>query len=260
MAKSSLFVSMERVVNAIISITDNVLKWPTLEERMQSEEHFYSMCRFHGCIGAIDGTYIPIKAPHENPEKYINRKCFYGVTLQAICDSKRRFLDVFCGYPSSVSDVRIFKNSTIYKNIIRQKDAYFLPGTFIIGDKAYPIYDWCIAPYINRGNLQPYQVRFNTQLAKARQVIERAFCLLFGRFRRLKYLDMNRTDLIPRVVQAACVLHNICLMFNDNDGNYEEEGNAFLDEVNAVVNHIHNIEEMENEGTRLREEIARNFN
>lgn len=44
-----------------------------------------------------------------------------------------------------------------------------------------------------------------------RQVIERAFALLKGRFRRLKYLHMTRADLIPYVILACCILHNICL-------------------------------------------------
>lgn len=44
-----------------------------------------------------------------------------------------------------------------------------------------------------------------------RQVIERAFALLKGRWRRLKFLDMNRDDMIPFVILASCVLHNVCL-------------------------------------------------
>lgn len=50
-----------------------------------------------------------------------------------------------------------------------------------------------------------------------RQVIERAFALLKGRFRRLKYLHMSCADLIPYVILACCVLHNICLQGCDND-------------------------------------------
>lgn len=52
----------------------------------------------------------------------------------------------------------------------------------------------------------------------------------------------------------------LCLMLNDDEGNYGGEGNLFLHEVNAEINNIQNIEEMENEGTRLRDEIAQNFN
>ncbi|XP_011141657.2 uncharacterized protein LOC105184518 isoform X1 [Harpegnathos saltator] len=54
------------------------------------------------------------------------------------------------------------------------------------------------------------QINFNNVHAQTRQVIERAFALLKGRFRRLKFLDMNRDDMIPYVIIVSCVLHNIC--------------------------------------------------
>ena len=46
-------------------------------------------------------------------------------------------------------------------------------------------------------------------------VIERAFALLKGRFRRLKYVDIDKVDDIPKIVIAACVLHNISLCNED---------------------------------------------
>lgn len=40
-----------------------------------------------GVIGAIDGTFINIKAPKEDGNVYITRKCTYAITLQATCDA-----------------------------------------------------------------------------------------------------------------------------------------------------------------------------
>ncbi|KAK5647839.1 hypothetical protein RI129_002731 [Pyrocoelia pectoralis] len=131
-----------------------------------------------------------------------------GITLQGICDDEMKFTDCCAGYPSSVSDVKIFKNSVIYAEFINNPNVYFEENYFIIGDKAYPNKKYCISPYIDRGNLTRRQKRFNTAHAQTRQVI-RTFTLLFGRFRRLKYLDMNRIDLIPATIIACCVLHNV---------------------------------------------------
>lgn len=61
---------------------------------------------------------------------------------------------------------------------------------------------------------------FNRVLAATRQVIERAFALLKGRWRRLKYLDMNSIEMIAYVILSCCVLHNICL---DHLVNYDED-------------------------------------
>lgn len=85
----------------------------------------------------------------------------------------------------------------------------------IVGDKIYPNLSWCITPFVDRGNLDSSQRNFNFKMSQTRQVIEHSFALLFGRFRRLKYLDMNRTDYVPITVLACCVLHNICLNLKD---------------------------------------------
>lgn len=205
-----------------------IITWPTQEEAIVISEKFAAFSGIPGIIGVVDGSYIPIKAPSVNPEVYINRKCFHGITLQAICDYDRKFTDTFTGYPSSVSDIRIFRNSDIYRMIEEERDRYFPPNSFIIGDKAYPIMQWCVPPYIDRGNMLEVEKNFNKLHAKARQVIERAFALLFGRLRRLRYLDMNRIDLIPSTIIACCVIHNMCLNYEDEQAEYEDEGRQFL--------------------------------
>ncbi|TGZ37457.1 Nuclease harbi1 [Temnothorax longispinosus] len=91
-------------------------------------------------------------------------------------------------------------------------------------DKAYPVLSWCIPPYINKGNLTEVHINFNRELSKMRQVVERAFVLLKGKFRRLKYLHMSVADLIPHVILAGCVLHNICLEGCNDRVDFIEEG------------------------------------
>lgn len=48
-----------------------------------------------------------------------------------------------------------------------------------------------------------------------RVIIERSFSLLFGRFRRLKYLDMNKIENLLATILAACVLHKDRSMPNE---------------------------------------------
>jgi len=61
----------------------------------------------------------------------------------------------FVGFAGSVHDARIFRNSDLWRaaNKTANKNVFFPNNEFIIGDKAYPILSWCLAPYINRGNL-----------------------------------------------------------------------------------------------------------
>ena len=254
MPKSTVWVCFERIIRALGRVGKEFIGWPSQEEKQKAEQDFNRNSKIQGIVGAIDGTYIAIKAPTNNPEVYINRKCYHAITLQAICDSKRKFLDVFVGYPSSVGDRRILLNSNFYQNVTLNYNEYFNDNQFILGDKAYPNLKWLLAPYIDRGNMREYQIFFNKCHASTRSVVERSFALFFGRFRRLKYLDMSRIDLIPDTVVAACVLHNICLLFPDQ---HEED----LNERAAGDNNIepYDVQNMAAEGNERRENIARNL-
>lgn len=248
LAKSTLSICFVRIIKILNALAPAIIKWPRHQRLNDTKMKFRAMAGLNNVIGCIDGTYVPIKAPKEDAASYITRKCNYAFTLQAIADPWLKFTDIFIGYPGSVSDTRIFRNSDIYNLIRNNRQFYFPADEFIIGDKAYPLLHWCIPPYINRGNLTPAQVYFNTIHAKTRQVIERSFALLFGRFRRLKYLEMNRTDLVPGTVLAACVLHNLCL---DGDDllieNYFQEG----------IDHVRNNNEDHVEIPHLRGEEER---
>lgn len=73
-----------------------------------------------------------------------------------------------------------------------------------------------MVPYRDNGHLTDRQKNYNFCHASARMAIERAFGLLKGRFRSLlTVLDMGRVDLIPEFILACCVLHNICLLQQD---------------------------------------------
>lgn len=64
-----------------------------------------------------------------------------------------KFTDCFAGFAGSVGDLRVFRNSDLWREIQMDKQSYFPNDEFIIGDKAYPVLTWCISPYIDRGQL-----------------------------------------------------------------------------------------------------------
>jgi len=73
--------------------------------------------------------------------------------LQAVCDANLRFTDCFCGYPGSVGDLRVFRNSDLWHAVHKNRNNFFPNEEFIIGDKAYPVLGWCMAPYKDNGHL-----------------------------------------------------------------------------------------------------------
>ena len=52
---------------------NELIKWPPGKTLRNTTIKFEDMKGFPGVVGAIDGTHIPIKAPIENPNDYINR-------------------------------------------------------------------------------------------------------------------------------------------------------------------------------------------
>ena len=74
---------------------DEFIKFPTGQKAKEVMEAFEEKKGFPGVIGAVDGTHIPIKAPKHNHEQYINRKGFFSIQLQVICDPDLFITDVF---------------------------------------------------------------------------------------------------------------------------------------------------------------------
>jgi DDE superfamily endonuclease len=255
-AKSVLFGAFVKVIHALRILAGGIIKWPNEQEMAAISNGFESMSGIKNIIGAIDGTYVKIDAPHADQEAYINRKCYHSVTLQAICDNRMKFTDCFVGYPSSVHDCRIFRNSPIYKKIQDNPTSFFPQDQFILGDKAYPSLMWCLVPFKRSQSLTEAQTRFNTKHSSARTTIERSFALLFGRFRRLKHLQMKRMDLIPKTIMAACVLHNICLDFPDSIVYTQEEMNMVTEQGDDGVSNSLGAAENSGRALEMRQAIC----
>nr|CAI5863195.1 unnamed protein product [Callosobruchus analis] len=76
---------------------------------------------------------------------------------------------------------------------------------------------------------------------------------------------MNRTDMIPATLMAACVLHNICLKNPDELLNtYIEEGTDTLRNINQNV--VGNVQDevvprtvLQQEGVQRRNNLAANL-
>lgn len=124
------------------------------------------------------------------------------------------FIHCYVGNVGSVHDARVFRRSSVASYI--NSSNYFPENTHLLGDSAYAIHTNLLTPYGDNGHLTPRQKNYNFCLSSARVAIERAFGLLKGRWRcLLDKLAMHRVDLVPNVVLACCILHNICLMKND---------------------------------------------
>ncbi|XP_064482909.1 putative nuclease HARBI1 [Ornithodoros turicata] len=192
-----------------------MVHFPRDEELQGIEEGFGRLARdarFSGFVGAIDGTHVRIVPPKTGREDYINRKKFASIQMQAIVDHECFFLDIFVGYPGSVHDSRVLRNSPVYREAMYPPRRYAL-----LGDLGYPCLEnpiRIITPYKNSNG--PVQSRFNRAHARARSVVDRAFGRMKGRWRSIftKALEVS-TKKAPLVIAACAAMHNVCIREDD---------------------------------------------
>nr|XP_054598560.1 uncharacterized protein LOC107380144 [Nothobranchius furzeri] len=86
----------------------------------------------------------------------------------------------------------------------------------LIGDAAYPLKKWLMKGFTQHHRLTPEQSTFNYRLSSARMVVENAFGRLKGRWKCLaKRCDVD-IHIMPDIVIACCILHNVCEINKDN--------------------------------------------
>ncbi|CAG5075324.1 Protein of unknown function [Cotesia congregata] len=102
----------------------------------------------------------------------------------------------------------------------------------------------------DNGHLTRRQVNYNIKHASSRSIIERAFGLLKGKFRRLQYLNVKSVEMAIKMVSAACTLHNFILIQGDvNVGNNfpgQNINNNNIDNNDAMEIDVNVEEENEN--------------
>ncbi|CAM5073167.1 unnamed protein product [Natator depressus] len=84
---------------------------------MQDIVDGFAAMGFLNCGGATDGTHVPILAPDYLAKEYINRKGYFSVVLQALVAHRGHFTDISVGWPGKVHDVRIFRNSRLFRKL-----------------------------------------------------------------------------------------------------------------------------------------------
>ena len=165
--------------------------------------------------------------------------------LQVVRDNDMKFTDVYCGWPGAVHDARVLRNSPLFHDAGGRTDDLFPSQTYIIGDAVYLLKTWLLTGFKDNGHLTARQIRFTHLLSSKRITVERSIGLLKGGFRKLKVsADVDRTRFLPKLITAACTLHNFCIYSHDeieyfldpddDDGDVNDFVNIFSNDNNPV--------------------------
>lgn len=174
---------------------------------------FYTKFVIKGVIGAIDCTHIAIAAPpiHDpvRPARlYMNRKGYYSINVEAICDSNLKYMSVNARFPGSTHDSAIWSISAAAARISLIREYSIRRLNWLLGDGGYPLEPWLLTPYPTPHTSQ--EEKFNKMHKKARNVVERAFGVLKSRFRCLHHhRTLHYTPQRAAIIIYACfILHN----------------------------------------------------
>ena len=171
------------------------------------------------CIGALDGMCVRINKPREsdvdNPLHFLNRKGFFSINLQAICDADRKFIWYSMDTAGGTHDSLAFKLSDLGMKL---DENGIKEGYWIAGDDAYACSEWLLCPY-SKQSCRGYQERddFNFYQSRCRINIECAFGMLVHRFGVLRRPMRCKLSEVTVVVVVVCMkLHNLCIDDNEH--------------------------------------------
>ena len=209
-----------RFTKAIVCRGHHHLKWPEPEEVEAVKAGFAQSHSIPQCVGAIDCTHIPLDLPaHASATDWYDRDHNYSMILQAIVDSKMRFIDAFAGFPGSVHDARVYGRSKHCELVasgqrlngpMKQIYGVDIPE-MVIGDAGYATSEHMLVPWTT-ARVNPLYDEYNFKHSSTRMVVERAFGVLKGMWRTLRRSPAN-PDLtqLPRTIITCCILHNVII-------------------------------------------------
>ncbi len=124
---------------------------------------------------------------------------------------------MFCGFPGGSHDAYIFRWLDLFVERLVDIAQLFSSTQFhIVGDGAYPLLSYLLRPTRHKAGMPLYLKRYNRSLFACRQLIERVFSLLKGKWKVL-YRGVETGDYlkVSLVALACCVLHNFCILNGD---------------------------------------------
>uniref|UniRef100_A0A0A9F3Z5 Uncharacterized protein n=1 Tax=Arundo donax TaxID=35708 RepID=A0A0A9F3Z5_ARUDO len=142
------------VLDVVVSFSHTVLRprdptFNSVHPKLQKYSPY-----FDGCIGAIDGTHIPVTVQELAHDDFINRKGFTSQNILAVCDMDMRFIFVATGKRGATHDAAILREAMSSSNNFPHPPQ----GKYYLVDSGYPLRTGYMAPYRkNRYHLSEFQ-------------------------------------------------------------------------------------------------------
>ena len=164
------------------SIHDQLVTWPSENERHAISNRFIRQRGLPMCTGVIDGTLVKSFGYYHRRDEMNTRKCFYGFNVVLICDDTGLVRQGWYDQVGSEADSTILRESTWYQNINAHLSNSNNPlrSFYILSDKEIQGYIGVVTPFVEQSNaeaLNAKQLFFNKIVQQSRALIERVIGL-----------------------------------------------------------------------------------
>ncbi|XP_017465157.1 PREDICTED: putative nuclease HARBI1 [Rhagoletis zephyria] len=139
--------AVSKVSKAIAGLAPTFIKMPkTSTESESANRAFHQIAKFPKVVGCIDCTHIRIQSPGgENAEIFRNRKGYFSINVQAVCNANLELTDLVFRWPGSAHDSNIFSNSRL-KHRFEQNE---FKKCFLLGDSGYGVSNYMMTPLLH---------------------------------------------------------------------------------------------------------------
>ncbi|KAK9094120.1 hypothetical protein Scep_025589 [Stephania cephalantha] len=220
----------KQVLHAIIRLQVVLLRQP---EPVGEETTDLTWKWFKGSLGAIGGTFIPLRVNAADRPRYRNKEGEISMNVMGACTRDKCFSYILPGWEGSATNGRILRDALTRPNgLVVNRGTYYLVNADCTNVEGF------LAPY--RG--QRYQLNewrhgcepqtaeelFNMRHVSARNLVECSFGLLKARWACLRNPSHYSIKMTTLIVLACALLHNY-LMKEMPDDSLEVQ---YLDSVN----------------------------
>lgn len=198
-----------KVSKEIAKLARSYIRMPNSEDLREVKTQFFNIAGFINVIGCVDGTHIPIQSPGgEHAELFRNRKGFFSINVQVVCDAKLYIRDIDARWHGSTHDSTVYHSSFLRARL----DNNEIDG-HLLGDSAYPCGRYIMTPFLNPTTNA--EKLYNEAQIKTRNIVERTFGVWKRRFPCLSQKLRLKLSHTLAVIVSTAVLHNIALHQND---------------------------------------------
>ncbi|XP_029937606.1 protein ANTAGONIST OF LIKE HETEROCHROMATIN PROTEIN 1 [Myripristis murdjan] len=225
--KSTVCRCVRDMCHAIVALLRPVyLRSPDDQELEDSAELFLSQWGFPHCVAAVTTLHTAIITPSANASDYANCDGWLSVLSQVVVNGRGQFWDVCASFPGGTDPADILQNSTLWATASEGGLSPDPPPIFmgqplryvLLGEACYPLQSWLMKafPEEKRGKTvtEPLRV-FNRRLRRALHVAEEALLRLRARWQCLSKRNDCGLDVVPTMILACCILHNVCESHGD---------------------------------------------